>query len=259
MYDEQPLTSVPRILYHGTRPPNLIPIIKNGIQTGGQSQLGNGPSQWGISTTKDFSVVSRSNFGSVVLVLDTNRIPKSKFDFFPINYWGDDSEKEIRVASKKPGKTTIPFSAVKEVIRNSPELPPYEVNELVGLLKVPLRTHWNGKFSAPLKKIEKKKRYSYDRRIGAQPRELRELSVGEVDFLPQVRGIARDFNGFLNSATIKAVRGKIILLLQVAGGAWRDGTPNNDEAISQMLKVLPSSGWKTKSNFGLTEFAKVYS
>lgn len=127
-------------LYHATPATRVDEIMSKGLRSDGPSQRG-APAQAGVSTTTKFSVVSRGDFGNVVLVLDRNKL--RGFDLVDTDYWGDGSEAEIRVVDPKKDVTVIPPSAIKELIFLTPKLMKSEIRWISKHGK-PISTYWKG-------------------------------------------------------------------------------------------------------------------
>ena len=135
---------LPARLYHATEPTRVFSILKSGLSTGHPSRFGS-EDQQGVSVATEFDAVSDGKFGNAILVLDPQKISTEKFDFIPTDYWGDDSEKEIRIVSKTGD--AIPADAVVELIRITPSLARYELEDLQQGTTVPVRTFWKGKLT----------------------------------------------------------------------------------------------------------------
>ena len=127
-------------LYHATPGTRVDEIMSKGIRSDGDSQRGT-PAQAGVSTTTKFNVVSRGDFGNVVLVLDRNKL--RGFDLVDTDYWGDGSEAETRVIDPKKDVTVIPPSAIKELIYLTPKLMKSEIRWISKYGK-PVSTYWKG-------------------------------------------------------------------------------------------------------------------
>lgn len=128
-------------LYHATAPTRLGDILDRGLTDKGESKFQGNVGQRGVSTTHDFSVVSGGNFGNLVLVLDGAKL--SNYELVPTDYWGDDSEKEIRVVSKQEGETIIPPEAIKKLVFISPEMRRFEIKHL-RQHGIPIESFWKG-------------------------------------------------------------------------------------------------------------------
>jgi len=128
-------------LYHATAPTRLSDILDRGLTDRGESKFQGNVGQRGVSTTHDFSVVSGGNFGNLILVLDGTKL--SNYELVPTDYWGDDSEKEIRVVSKQEGETIIPPEAIKKLVFISPEMRRFEIKHL-RQHGIPIESFWKG-------------------------------------------------------------------------------------------------------------------
>lgn len=128
-------------LYHATQPTRLEGILGTGLTDRGPSKFGGNPGQRGISATTDFSVVSGGDFGNLVLVIDPHEL--RDYELVPTDYWGDGSEKEVRIIGLTSGPTIVPSSAIKRLIFITPRLPGFEARH-IQRHGIPVATFWRG-------------------------------------------------------------------------------------------------------------------
>jgi hypothetical protein len=88
-----------RQLFHATRPP-IVPSILRGGLIPSHSYQSHGLVQSGISTSEDFSALSKGDFGNAIFILDRSEIERN-FETGDVDYWGDNREKEVRVYTDK--------------------------------------------------------------------------------------------------------------------------------------------------------------
>lgn len=131
-------------LYHATRPELLPSIIREGLRSSsGYSHFGS--KQTGISTTTDLSVVSRGNFGNLILEFDRDELG-NRYSLLAYQHPFASDEAEIRVIDEDATETAIPFSLVTAIYRIVPGMSRHEANSLQQLgVTVPVYILWGGK------------------------------------------------------------------------------------------------------------------
>lgn len=115
--------------FHATAPTRLGSILRQGIRSDAPSPRG-GMSQAGVSVSTDFNELSGRDFGSLVLVLDPDRVGKD-LEVTPFDYWGDGREAELRLTDpENPTRTVVSPGAITDLVFLTPSLRRYEVRYL---------------------------------------------------------------------------------------------------------------------------------
>ncbi len=86
-------------------------------------------------------MVSGGDFGNLVLVIDPHEL--RDYELVPTDYWGDGSEKEVRIIGPTSGPTIVPSSAIKRLIFITPRLPGFEARH-IQRHGIPVATFWRG-------------------------------------------------------------------------------------------------------------------